>query len=188
MAFTRVKISLALWLILIVPTACGDFRAIFNGKPSHPVAKGPRPGKPPEKHRDQPAPEETQGFFAWPIQAPVSSPYGMRGGRFHDGIDIDGDSGEEVAASAAGTVVYSGKLGGYGNLIVIRHTNGFFTAYAHNKKNLVKKGRAVDQGQVIAQVGSTGHATGAHLHFEIRDPKGTYDPLAILPKQSYSRR
>lgn len=128
------------------------------------------------------------GIFAWPLNAPVSSPYGVRDGRFHDGIDIDGESGDDIAASAAGKVVFSGQLGGYGNLIVIKHSNGFFTAYGHNKKNLVKKGKEVDQGQVIAQVGSTGHATGAHLHFEIRDPKGTYDPLAILPKQSYSRR
>jgi lipoprotein NlpD len=185
MAFTRVKIILGLILIIGAHAGCSDFRAIFNGSPSHSVSKRKIPV---EKHRDQPVPKDAVGYFKWPLHAPVSSPYGMRGGRFHDGIDIDGESGDEILAAASGEVVFSDKLGGYGNLVVIQHDNGLFTAYGHNKKNLVKKGKKVKQGQKIAQVGSTGRSTGDHLHFEIRDQKGTYDPLAILPEQRYSRR
>lgn len=185
MAFTRAKIILGLIFLTGFLPACSDFRAIFNGKPTPSVARRPSS---PEKHRDQPIPENAQDYFSWPLKAPVSSGYGPRGGRFHDGIDIDGESGDAVTAAASGEVVYSGKLGGYGNLIVIKHDNGLFTAYGHNKKNLAKKGKKVEKGQVIAQVGSTGKSTGDHLHFEIRDKKGTYDPLAILPEQRYSRR
>lgn len=185
MAFSRAKIFLGLLLILGLGAGCSDFRAIFNGPSGSKVA---RRRTTPQKQRNLPVPPTAKGYFAWPLKAPVSSGYGPRHGRFHDGIDIDGESGDPVTAAATGEVVYSGKLGGYGNIVVIKHSNGYFTAYGHNKKNLVKKGKTVTQGQPIALVGSTGQATGAHLHFEIRDQSGTYDPLAFLPKARYSRR
>jgi lipoprotein NlpD len=185
MAFTRAKIVAGVFLMACILPGCSDFRAIFNGQPNHTASKR-RPSS--EKQRGQPVPDGAKGYFSWPLKAPISSPYGPRGGRFHDGIDIDGDSGDPVAAAATGQVVFSGKLGGYGNLIVIKHSNGLFTAYGHNKKNLAKQGKKVERGQVIARVGNTGQSTGAHLHFEIRDQNGTFDPLAILPEQRYSRR
>lgn len=177
-----------MFLVLLIFTLpqCSSFKAVFNGKPSSKVSKGKK--KPRKKRRNQPAPKNAKNYFVWPLQAPLSSLYGPRKGRFHDGVDIDGEMGDPVQAAASGEVVYSGKLGGYGKLIIIKHSNGFFTAYAHNKKNMVKKGKWIKKGQHIARVGSTGRSTGSHLHFEIRDKNGTYDPLDFLPRQRYSRR
>jgi len=189
MAGTRPKLVVLLVLFtFILPTVlsgCSDFRAIFEGKPAYKVGKR---RKKPAKRRNQPIPKKDKGYFSWPLFAPISSKYGPRRGRFHDGIDIDGDFGDPVRAAAAGQVVYSGTLGGYGKLVVIKHSNGYFTAYAHNRKNLVKKGKKVKKGQLIARVGSTGRSTGSHLHFEVRNKKGTYDPLAFLPDRRYSRK
>jgi lipoprotein NlpD len=184
MALRRRNIIIVFYLLASLP-ACSDFRAIFNGKPGGQVAKQGKESD--EKEHHQKPPQGSQGYFTWPLQAPVSSLYGTRRGRFHDGIDIDGESGDPIVAAAAGRVVYSGKLGGYGRLIVIKHDNGYFTAYAHNENNAVKKGDEVSQGQLIGRVGATGSATGDHLHFEVRDKKGTYDPLDFLPQERYSR-
>lgn len=182
------------WFLLIVLgftvpalSSCGDFRAVFNGKSKH----KPSPSsdkRPRKKRRNQPVPSHAKGKFIWPLNAPLSSRYGPRRGRFHEGLDIDGDFGDPIVAAASGEVVFSDRLGSYGKLIIIKHEKGFFTAYAHNKKNLVKKGKKVKQGRKIAIVGSTGRSTGSHLHFEVRDKKGTFDPLAFLPRRRYSRR
>ncbi|MDX1386109.1 MAG: M23 family metallopeptidase [bacterium] len=188
MVFKRINILALLMILGIALPGCSDFNAIFNGKPNHSVAKKGKRPKREAKRRHKKVPEYAKKYFKWPLFAPVSSGYGPRWGRFHEGIDIDGDFGDSILAAAPGRVVYSGKLGGYGRLVVIRHDNGFFTAYAHNKKNLVKKGKKVNQGERIALVGSSGRSTGSHLHFEIRDKKGTYDPLAFLPSKRYSRR
>ncbi|MDQ6951226.1 MAG: M23 family metallopeptidase [Mariprofundales bacterium] len=102
----------------------------------------------------------------------------------HDGIDIGVKIGTPVTAAAAGTVVYSDhRLTGYGNLIIIRHSRDLFTAYAHNQRNLVRRGDRVRSGQIIAKVGSTGHSTGPHLHFEVRRGTTPVDPLLYLPKR-----
>jgi len=186
MALHRIKWGITLAVFLIALPQCSDFNAIFNGKPSPKVAQ--RSKKSPKKQRNRKVPRNAKNYFAWPLSAPISSVYGPRRGRFHEGVDIDGETGDPVEAAAAGTVVYSNRLGGYGRLIVVRHDNGFFTAYAHNKKNLVKKGKKVRKGQRIAVVGSSGKTTGDHLHFEIRDERGTYDPLDLLPRRRYSRR
>src|SRR5262249_43201125 len=178
----RNTVALLLFCGLALPQ-CSDFRAVFNGNPKTPVAQAKKKKTP---HHSGYAKGKGDGQFIWPLEGPINSPYGERHGRMHDGIDIGGDEGEPVVASAEGDVVYDGKLGGYGNLIVVKHTNGYFTAYAHNEKNLVDNGAHVKQGQVIAKVGRTGNASGDHLHFEIRDESGTYDPLDFLPAQEYS--
>lgn len=188
MATRQVKILILIAGLMLTLPQCSDFQAIFNGPAKPKVARKPKGKNKAPKQRDQKAPTYAKELFIWPLNAPVSSGYGPRWGRYHEGIDIDGDYGDTVMAAAEGQVVYSSKLGGYGNLIVIKHPKGFFTAYAHNKKNLVKKGKKVRQGQTIALVGSTGKSTGSHLHFEIRDKNGTYDPLAILPTKSYLTR
>ncbi|MCE9625450.1 MAG: M23 family metallopeptidase [Deltaproteobacteria bacterium] len=128
------------------------------------------------------------GYFIWPVPGPINSPYGFRHGRRHVGIDIGGDEGAPVYAAAPGEVVFEGKFGDYGNFIVLKHDNGLFTAYGHNEKNLVDMGDRVKQGQRIAKLGSTGNASGDHLHFEIRDIEGVYDPLDFLPDERYSKR
>ena len=118
----------------------------------------------------------------WPVEGRVMSRFGWRGHRHHDGIDIAAPEGTPVVAAADGIVIYSGNgFRGYGNLIVIKHTPRVFTIYAHNKKNLVRKGQKVRQGQTIALVGSTGRATGPHLHFELRIGNKPVDPLKYLP-------
>jgi len=119
----------------------------------------------------------------WPTKGVVTSKFGPRKNRMHDGIDIGAKTGTDVVAAAAGKVVYSdSKLSGYGNLIIIRHSKDMFTAYAHNVRNLVHRGDRVVEGQHIADVGATGRATGPHLHFEVRRGKTPVDPLKYLPK------
>jgi len=120
----------------------------------------------------------------WPVNGVLTSPFGRRGSRMHDGIDIGVKEGTPVHAAAAGEVVYSDhRLTGYGKLIIIRHRYDLFTAYAHNQRNLVRKGDKVKAGDVIARVGHTGHATGPHLHFEVRRGPTPVDPLSYLPKK-----
>ncbi len=182
MVLPRAKIVILLLALSFVGYGCGGHRPTAKAKPERKVAKVKKKGK--ERRYAKVAP----GTFVWPVEGPVNSPYGPRWGRQHDGIDIGGESGEPILASAAGEVVYSARLGGYGNLVVVQHPDGFFTAYAHNKKNLVDKGDRVKQGQLIAKMGRTGSATGDHLHFEIRDTRGTYNPEAMLSEKDYARK
>jgi murein DD-endopeptidase MepM/ murein hydrolase activator NlpD len=118
--------------------------------------------------------------FVWPCSGPMTSPFGYRWGRMHEGIDIGCGYGAPVAAAASGTVVYAGWMGGYGNLVVIDHGGGIATAYGHNSSIAVGVGQAVGQGQQIASVGSTGHSTGPHCHFEVRSGGSPVDPLGYL--------
>lgn len=119
--------------------------------------------------------------FAWPVEGKVVSPFGIRKGRRHDGIDIKAPRGTQVRAAADGRIVFAGRMRGYGNLVLVRHKDRFFTAYAHNRANRVKKGAWVKQGAVLGLVGSTGRSTGPHLHFEIREGEKARNPLFFLP-------
>lgn len=120
--------------------------------------------------------------FAWPIAGGrLASGFGIRNGAMHHGIDIDAPAGTPVRAAEAGVVSYAGRMRGYGNVIIVRHAGGFATVYAHNRANLVRSGQAVRRGQTLARVGSTGRATGANLHFEVRYRNVAYDPLTCLP-------
>ena len=118
--------------------------------------------------------------FVWPVPGPVTSPYGMRWGRMHEGIDIAAPMGAPVRAAAAGQVIYAGWMGGYGNLVVIDHGGGLATAYAHLSSIAVSLGQAVSQGDLVGAVGSTGHSFGPHLHFEVRVNGAAVDPLGYL--------
>jgi murein DD-endopeptidase MepM/ murein hydrolase activator NlpD len=118
--------------------------------------------------------------FIWPVNGPVTSGYGMRWGRLHEGIDIAAATGTPIWAGAAGTVIYAGWLGGYGNLVVVDHGNGLATAYAHASAILVSVGQSVAQGETISLVGSTGNSSGPHLHFEVRVNGVAVDPLLYL--------
>jgi len=122
--------------------------------------------------------------FRWPLKGRISSYFGVRRGRHHDGIDIAAPLGTLIRAAEAGKVIYSNKkIKGYGNLILIRHRNRYITVYAHNQINLVAKGQMVRRGQVIALVGKTGRATGPHLHFEVRYQKRPRNPLFYLKRR-----
>jgi murein DD-endopeptidase MepM/ murein hydrolase activator NlpD len=116
----------------------------------------------------------------WPCDGVVVSGFGMRWGRMHEGIDIGCAYGTPNRAAASGTVIYAGWLGGYGNLVVVDHGNGLSTAYAHASSILVSVGQSVSQGQTVSLVGSTGHSTGPHLHFEVRVNGVAVDPLPYL--------
>ncbi len=122
--------------------------------------------------------------LAWPLKGAIISNFGIRGKGKHDGLDIGAPAGTDITAAADGTVIFSGwGPSGYGNIVVIRHTETVVTVYAHNKENVVERGAAVKRGMKIATVGSTGRATTAHCHFEVRISRIPYDPLAYLGKQ-----
>jgi murein DD-endopeptidase MepM/ murein hydrolase activator NlpD len=116
----------------------------------------------------------------WPVNGPITSPFGWRWGRMHEGIDIGAPSGTPIHAAAAGSVIYAGWMDGYGNLVVIDHGNGLATAYGHQSSIAVGNGSGVRQGQVIGYVGCTGHCLGPHLHFEVRVNGTPVDPLGYL--------
>ncbi len=117
----------------------------------------------------------------WPVQGPITSPFGPRWGGFHPGIDIGIPEGTPIHAAAAGTVIYCGWESGYGNLVVIDHHNGLATAYAHQSRIAVACNQNVNQGDVIGYSGCTGFCTGPHLHFEVRVNGSPVDPLGYLP-------
>ena len=118
--------------------------------------------------------------LVWPCDGVVVSGFGLRWGRMHEGIDIGCAYGTPNRAAAAGTVIYSGWLGGYGNLVVVDHGNGLSTAYAHASSLLVGVGQSVAQGETVSLVGSTGNSSGPHLHFEVRVNGQAVDPLYYL--------
>jgi murein DD-endopeptidase MepM/ murein hydrolase activator NlpD len=117
--------------------------------------------------------------FIWPVSGVVTSGFGWRWGRMHQGIDISAPAGTTIRAVAAGTVIYAGWMGGYGNLTVIDHGNGLATAYAHQSAIYVGGG-SVSQGTAIGAVGCTGSCTGNHLHFEVRINGNAVDPMGYL--------
>ena len=125
----------------------------------------------------------SESGLAWPVAAAVSSPFGRRDGRPHDGIDLVVPDGTEVHAAADGRVVYSGhQLAGYGNLVILRHDDHLLTVYAHNSRLLVSEGATVHRGEVISISGHSGRSTGPHLHFEVRRDGVPCDPMGYLPR------
>lgn len=119
--------------------------------------------------------------FTWPVRGKITARFDSRHDTLNDGIDIAAPSGTPVRATLAGQVIYSDRLRGYGNLIIVRHRGGYASVYAHNRRNLVRQGQKVTQRQVIAEVGATGRVTTPHLHFEIRRNNVARDPLSYLP-------
>jgi len=131
----------------------------------------------------EPAPAPRGGErFLWPVKGQVISNFGpKKGGLNNDGINIAAPAGTSVIAADNGVVAYAGnELRGFGNLLLIRHADGWVTAYAHNEKLLVKRGEKVKRGQAIAQIGSTGSVSAPQLHFEIRKGTDPVDPLKYL--------
>ena len=129
---------------------------------------------------------EAERVFRWPLQGRLTSYFGRRNlgmgtSSFHSAIDVAAPLGTPLLASRSGVVTFSGWSGSYGRLVKIRHANGFETWYAHNSRNLVSVGQRVQQGEVVALVGSTGLSTGPHVHFEIRERGRPLDPLGFLP-------
>lgn len=120
------------------------------------------------------------GVLGWPVSGPVTSGFGSRWGRMHEGIDIAVAEGTPVRAAAAGSVIYAGWMSGYGNLVVVDHANGLSTAYAHNSSLAVAVGQSVAAGEIVSYSGNTGNSTGPHVHFEVRVNGSAVDPLGYL--------
>ena len=158
--------------------------------PAVPLSTAPAPAAPPSAaSTDQtaslslpPPPPRSGRTFLWPVQGDLVGKYGpMAGGTQNDGINIRAAEGTPVLAADAGTVAYAGnELRGYGNLILIKHADGWMTAYAHNSKLLVTRGQKVQRGQVIARIGATGAVTEPQLHFEVRRGSRALDPMDYL--------
>ncbi|MDP9009389.1 MAG: M23 family metallopeptidase [Pseudomonadota bacterium] len=149
--------------------------------PSGGAARPPKPAPPPPLTT---VPEQYAGSMRWPLDAYiVSSEYGERWGKVHKGMDMAAHVGEPVYAIADGEVIYAGDgLRGYGNVVILRHDRKTSSLYAHNSELKVKQGDQVTKGTLVALLGNTGHSTGPHVHFEIRDGDAAVNPRNVLPK------
>jgi len=163
-----------------------------------PPEEKPAPVPPAEKAAAPPAEEKTAALppppvpaareagrsFIWPVHGRIIAAYGDgAGGTHNDGVNIAAPEGTAVLAADAGIVAYAGnELRGYGNLVLIKHADGWMTAYAHNSALLVKRGEKVRRGQPIARVGATGAVGEPQLHFEIRHGTRALDPGDYLPQ------
>lgn len=131
-------------------------------------------------------PEEAVGgpMFRWPVRGRVISEFGSKpGGARNDGINLAVPEGTPVKAAGDGSVIYAGnELQGFGNLVLIRHEDGWVSAYAHNSEIMVKRGDQVQRGQVISKAGATGNVTQPQVHFELRQGNRPVDPTRYLPK------
>lgn len=125
--------------------------------------------------------QQTSLKFMWPARGRLSSRFGLRRGRPHDGIDVAASRGTPIYAAESGRVIHSGRMGGYGKVVIVKHAGAYRTVYAHASRLVVKKGAFVERGQKIAEVGSTGRSTGPHVHFEIRRSETPQNPLGFLP-------
>ena len=135
-----------------------------------PAAKSARSAKP------------VKGLFAWPVQGKVINKFGAKGQKVYKGIEIGVPEGTRVTAAASGKVIYSGNaIPGYGNLIIVEHSDSFFSVYGYNQKNLVKMDDFVGQGDEIALSGAPLNGQSARLHFEIRKGKSAVNPILYLP-------
>ncbi len=127
---------------------------------------------------------QAKSGLSWPVLGQLLSPFGWRGGRYHDGIDIGAPYGTPIYAARAGHVTFAGWYYDYGQTVIIDHGDGLTSLYGHASALLVKTGEPVRRGQAIARVGCSGRCSGAHVHFEIRVHGRAVDPLAHLSPQS----
>lgn len=159
----------------------------YNNMMRVPVGTTVGPELPPLSVPDEYLPDAPMKFtgYIWPAKGVLTSGYGWRWGRMHRGVDIAAPIGTPIMAAAAGEVISAGwNDGGYGNLVKLKHANGSVTLYAHNSRVLVRTGQKVEQGELIAEMGSTGFSTGPHLHFEVHPSgQGAVNPMAYLPKK-----
>ena len=152
-------------------------------RPAYGVASNARP-QPVSYRPSTPAPAGNASF-AWPVSGEVISGFGVaRNGERNDGINIAARHNAPIRAAAGGTVSYSGALNGYGNLLLVKHANGYVTAYAHADRLLVAQGDYVAKGQVIGYVGTSGDVTSPQLHFEIRSGTAPVDPQRYLSSRA----
>lgn len=146
-------------------------------RPKPKAARSRRPRRPPR-------PTVSRQGFMWPHHDIITSRYGKRRRGYHHGIDIlCRRGGERIRAARNGRVILSRTVPVYGKAVVVRHSGGSRTLYAHLKTRNVRRGERVDRGEVIGRCGSTGHSTAPHLHFEVYGSKGTINPRRVLPRR-----
>lgn len=189
---------------LVIPGAAPPTSTAGSNSPS-PEQSGRRPTPPssvsppanaagqtaalPRPAPSQPPPQAAGGFD-WPLEGSVISEFGPKGGgRYNDGINIAAPAGTPVRAAESGVVAYAGnEVRGFGNMLLLKHADGWVTAYAHNQELLVQRGDRVRRGQMIARVGSSGSVDRPQLHFELRKGKQAVDPMRELPRPSAAAR
>lgn len=166
------------------PTTAGPAptAAPAAARPVNPSAPASIPPRAPAPTAAPPttAPSASGTRFLWPLTGSITSPFGMRWGRLHAGIDIGVPTGTPIRAAAAGTVFSCGDMGAYGLAVLIDHGNGLVTLYAHQNNLACSNGQRVSAGQVIGYAGNTGRSTGPHLHFEVRRNGTAVDPMQYL--------
>ena len=152
---------------------------------AHPKNRKNRSTRPAGKQKELRPPQRSSSRFLWPVSGKVISKFGSKGKGLHnDGVNIAAAAGSPVRAAENGVVAYDGnELGGFGNLILIKHSGNFVTAYAHNAELLVRRGQRVRRGQTIAKVGRTGTVARPQLHFEIRKGRRPVNPLRYLSRR-----
>jgi murein DD-endopeptidase MepM/ murein hydrolase activator NlpD len=155
----------------------GDLRALEKeqAKVLARIQAAQNPGAPPAGPIRQ-----GSGTFIWPVDGTFTSPFGMRWGRLHAGIDLAAPEGTPIRAADSGRVIIAGWTGGYGNYTCISHSSSLSTCYGHQSRYATSVGANVSKGQVIGYVGNTGHSFGAHLHFEVRVNGNPVDPMGYL--------
>ena len=160
-----------------------EYRARQRGETLVPMIRieEPLPPPPPPKKAEAVLADGIEPLIR-PLEGRVTSPFGKRGGRLHDGIDIPARPGTPILAVRSGRVIFSGVIRGFGNTVTIDHGNGFVTRYSHNSTNLVKKGAWVRRGQPVAKVGKTGRTNCHHLHFSVLVNGKPVNPEKYLPK------
>lgn len=153
-----------------------------GGTPPAPVGSGGEPEPTAEPSDQQAEQQPVASGFRWPVKGRVVSTFGQKPtGMRNEGINIAVPEGTSVRAAESGIVAYAGnELKGYGNLVLIRHDNGWVTAYAHNKELFVKRGDTVKRGDVLAKAGQTGSVTSPQVHFELRKGATPVDPMKHL--------
>ncbi len=168
---------------LYIPGARKRMRASAGESRAGSSSSAGRPGNFDEARRRArtSARSQTSLRFSWPVRGRLSSQFGGRRGRPHEGIDIVARRGTPILSSESGRVIHSGRLGSYGKVVIVKHAGRYRTVYAHASKLLVRKGEFVERGQKLAEVGSTGRSTGPHVHFEIRRSETPQNPLGFLP-------
>ena len=160
----------------VKPTTKPTNDKTFKPGTNKPNSSAPLPGN------DSILTKPTKGVFIWPVQGKLVNRFGKHGQKVFKGIEIAVPKGTGVVAAAAGKVIYSGNaIPGFGNLIVLEHSENFFSVYGFNSKNLVKRDDFVGQGEKIALSGLPPSGQSARLHFEIRKGKSAVDPILFLP-------
>ena len=153
-----------------------------SARPAAPT-RSPKPLLSPTTPVAAPLDQTFSGRFLWPLKGRILRAFGpLPSGARNDGINIAAKMGSPIVAAAGGVVAYAGALPGFGQLVLLRHGQGWLTAYGHADTLLVTRGQAVSQGQAIARAGATGSASEPQLHFEIRNGRKPLNPLGLLPK------